>query len=75
MGLTVVFIHYFLAPVNVLLSPVAVPGVASKVTTSSHARIPDVASSTLTLNIPPSFTLVIVRRETVASVESQIFMC
>ena len=56
-------------------SPNAVPGVASKVTTSSHTRAPDVSSSTLTLNIPPSVTLVIVRRETVASVEGQIFMC
>ena len=55
--------------------PVAVPGVASKATTSSHARVPDVASSTVTLNILPSVMLVIVWRDTVASVESQILMC
>ena len=50
-------------------SPVAVPGVSIKVTVNSHARVPDVVSSTLTLNILPSITLVMVWRETVASVE------
>ena len=53
-------------------SPVALPGVTIKVTSSSHARVPDVVSSTLTLSILPSCTLVMVWRETVASVESQI---
>ena len=52
--------------------PVAVPGVISKVTFRSHARIPDVLSSTFTLNtfnILPSTTLAMVWRETIASVE------
>ena len=52
-------------------SPVALPGVTIKVTSRSHARVPDVVSSTFTLNILPSCTLVMVWRETVASVESQ----
>ena len=52
--------------------PVAVPGVISRVTSRSHARVPDVLSSTFTLNtfnILPSTTLVMVWRETIASVE------
>ena len=52
--------------------PVALPGVTNKVTTRSHARVPDVVSSTFTLNVLPSVTLVIGWRDTVASVESQI---
>ena len=55
---------------NILcFSPVAVPGVSIKVTFKSHARVPDVVSSTFTLNILPSITLVMIWRETVASVE------
>ena len=53
-------------------SPVAVPGINTNVTSKSHARVPDVVSSTFTVNIfnlMPSFTLAMVWRETIASVE------
>ena len=58
-------------------SPVAVSGVTSKVTTRSHARVPDVLSSTFTsntFNILPSTTLAMVRRETIASVVVRLDM-
>ena len=58
-----------LSDTDIYFLPVAVPGVRIKVTSKSHASVPDVVSSTLTLNILPSVTLVIGWRETVASVE------
>ena len=48
-------------------SPVAVPGMASKVTTRSRSSVPFVSSSTLTSNVLPSVTLIIDCRETRAS--------
>ena len=48
------------------------PGVANKVTTSSQARVPEAANSTVTFNIPPSVAMSTVQRETVASVAGKL---